>query len=610
MQFHKIFTIYLFLACFSPLWAEKESYGTYMELGGAYYKDQEFSRAAPLFLKAYQQKDDHESLEFYVRSLIKSRSFSSLKSFLKKEQKRKKTDNFMHFLYGLTYYGEGNVKKGEAHFQTLIDNTPLNKTDIEQLAKKFIDDKEYSWAEKTYIKGQKVIKKVQFMQNIAMLAFYNRDYSKYIHIYLDYLHNHPQDIAQVQNQLLTVLNYDVQEEFSSYMKESLSERTKKYPQMDVYPRMMIWTLLIKKQYSEVLRYSMLLSEQHNKYYKELLSHAAEGYRLGLRQEALAAYRLVASHAKSPHEQQHAKIKLFEVQLDFVKQKYLPETADSLYNELLNFIQKELNFNPTIPDPILYLTWLKGFYRNEIDSAITMLKQANAYPTLPSSIKGKYFYQQAKLYLLRQDFYLANLYFARVDRTNVPKDLKEQAKYQKAMTSLFSGDIKWAQSQFDILKGGTSNWVANDAIDISLLLNRAIIQKDTTGIRSYALARLLLYQRKYYDILSRFDSLQGTAHSFADALLWLKAQTQNQLGQWNNAVETLSVLQKNFPKSLFVDDALYLQAILWQEKFKRYSEAKANFKQLSLNFPLSVFAPQARERYQQLEAIPPRRRKIP
>ena len=83
-----------------------------------------------------------------------------------------------------------------------------------------------------------------------------------------------------------------------------------------------------------------------------------------------------------------------------------------------------------------------------------------------------------------------------------KDFKEnpighEAKLRRAKIAYYQGDFQWAQAQLGALKASTSKLIANDAMDLSLLITDNY-NLDTTEIamKTFANADLLAYQQKY------------------------------------------------------------------------------------------------------------------
>src|SRR5690606_39542107 len=68
-------------------------------------------------------------------------------------------------------------------------------------------------------------------------------------------------------------------------------------------------------------------------------------------------------------------------------------------------------------------------------------------------------------------------------TQVQKELKNDvwgqfARFKVAQTSFYKGDFDWAQTQLNVLKSSTSQLIANDALELKLLISDNIDRKST------------------------------------------------------------------------------------------------------------------------------------
>ena len=61
----------------------------------------------------------------------------------------------------------------------------------------------------------------------------------------------------------------------------------------------------------------------------------------------------------------------------------------------------------------------------------------------------------------------------------------------AQTSFYKGDFDWALTQLKVLRGSTSQLIANDAMQLSLLISDNSLEDSTqTALKKYARADFL------------------------------------------------------------------------------------------------------------------------
>ncbi|MFV9552633.1 hypothetical protein ACNG5D_16030, partial [Algibacter sp. PT7-4] len=91
-------------------------------------------------------------------------------------------------------------------------------------------------------------------------------------------------------------------------------------------------------------------------------------------------------------------------------------------------------------------------------------------------------------VLQEKFNEALIYYTQVQRNLKNSTLSQEARYKVAKTSYYKGDFKWAESQLKILKSSTSQLIANDALDLMLLITDNKYEDSTqTALKLYAKA---------------------------------------------------------------------------------------------------------------------------
>ena len=209
---------------------------------------------------------------------------------------------------------------------------------------------------------------------------------------------------------------------------------------------------------------------------------------------------------------------------------------------------------------------------------------------------------ADIYLLRAEPWEATLLYSQVEKSHKDTPLGYDAKLRNARLSYFAGDFKLAQSHLDILKQATSREIANDAMQLSLLItdNTAM---DTAGValRDYAVVEQQVFQNKLPEALRGLDALlqKYPGHALQDEAWLLKAQLQRRTGDYKAAVTTLEKITTNPKYDVLSDDALFLLASIQEENLQDKEQAKTLYNQLLVKYPGSIYVAEARKRFRKL-----------
>ncbi len=179
---------------------------------------------------------------------------------------------------------------------------------------------------------------------------------------------------------------------------------------------------------------------------------------------------------------------------------------------------------------------------------------------------------------------------------------EEARLELARLHFYQGEFTAAHSLLRALDQNTSALVANDAIDLKVLLseNRGP-DSLSTPLRRYAGAALLLRQGKYDDALSLLDSLIAAEpqHALADDAHLLRAEALQSAGRLVEAEAALSEIPLLFPGSFLADRSLFKAASLLEERLDDPATAITRYTRLLVDYPGSLLAPEARTRIRAL-----------
>ena len=209
---------------------------------------------------------------------------------------------------------------------------------------------------------------------------------------------------------------------------------------------------------------------------------------------------------------------------------------------------------------------------------------------------------ADIYLLQGEPWESTLLYSQVEKAHKEQPLGHEAKLRNAKLSYYKGDFELAQSHLDILKLATSREIANDALDLSLLIiDNTGLDTSAAALKEYAAIDFLVFQHKEEEALAALDKLLAKypGHSLTDEIYYQKAEMLYKLGRFEQAAQNLQLIIA-LPKSdILSDDALFLLAKLNEENLSQPQQAQELYNQLLVKHPGSVFVAEARKRLRKL-----------
>ncbi|MFD1094714.1 tetratricopeptide repeat protein [Salegentibacter chungangensis] len=209
---------------------------------------------------------------------------------------------------------------------------------------------------------------------------------------------------------------------------------------------------------------------------------------------------------------------------------------------------------------------------------------------------------ADILVLQEKFNEALIYFSQVQHLVKNNELAQSARFKVAKTSYYKGDFAWAKTQLDILKSSTSQLIANDAMELSLLIEDNSIEDSTqVALKKYARADLLAFQERNQeaiDILSEI-LLNHKGESIEDEALLKQAKLYTAEGDFRKAEANYLKIIEFFGDDILADNATYFLAELYAHQLELPEKAKQYYEQIIFNFADSIYFVEARKSFRRL-----------
>jgi outer membrane protein assembly factor BamD (BamD/ComL family) len=246
--------------------------------------------------------------------------------------------------------------------------------------------------------------------------------------------------------------------------------------------------------------------------------------------------------------------------------------------------------------------LQAFYLDEKRAAIRTLQQIVDIPGVDKNIRDKAKLDLGDIYLLIDEPWEATLLYSQVEKSNKYDELNYLAKLKNASLNYYMGNFALAKSHLDVLKNATTKKIANDALDLSVLIkNNTILDTTDQTMQRYADIDLLIYQKKPDSALAEFklflDKYRG--HSLEDEVLWQIANIYLEKGKYQQSLDYIDKLLTAYQFDILADDASYLRAWITDKYLDNAARASELYYEFITQFPGSMYAAEARARYREL-----------
>ena len=579
------------------------SYGqteTDIQLAQYYYTNGEFDKASMYYEKLYATDPSKVIFTRYFECLMEIQDFKTAEKVIKKQANANKADLELQVTYAQFYEEVNEGSKAKKIYEEILESVNSNPGLTIQIYQAFIARGKVEYAKATLDKGRKLAPSYPF--NFQYADYYSLAGNKpeMMREYIDYLELQPSMKESIQLAINSRVDLSKSESADFVaLKELLIGKTQKQNAPLIYSEMLIWLFVQNQNFNGALIQAQSID-------KRIQGDGSRVYDLGLicvENKANDIARKCFDYVISLGSNQPL---YFEAQKSLLNTRFIEITTNRAYSEqeISATIQdykaalERLGKSRFTFQIILELAHIKAFYGNQIEESIQDLTQLLQTPGLTDMQRAQVKMQLADVNVLGGDIWEASLLYMQVDTDFKFEPIGNEAKYKNARVFYFDGEFDFAQGQLGVLKESTSKIIANDALQLSVMIT------DNYGLDSnyqvmmwFATAERLIEQHRYDSAFVLFDSIQINfpMHSLADEILFRKGKAMEQQGKWVAAAEYYNDLLKFHSDDILGDDALFRLADMEENQFQNKEKALEYYKRLVIDFKGSLFSTEARNR---------------
>ncbi|WP_181304846.1 tetratricopeptide repeat protein [Rufibacter sp. XAAS-G3-1] len=571
-----------------------------MALAKEYLRQNEFGKAEALFSKLIEH-DIQFGLVYpdYLKTLLALRNFKEADKLVKRAQKKYPGVPAYAIDEGRVLQAAGNAAAAEkAWAQVVQTTTPEN---VYGVATAFQQADLFPYAEQAYLKARQLSgSEKTFAAQLLQLYAYQRKTDLLVDEVLRQVKSNSVPLMYAQNMLQNTLR---DEESLAMLEQRLMTDVQAEPDATPVQELLIWTLLQRKDFGPALLQTRALDRRTQGGGARVLSMADISLRNKDYETAIEGYTYVMQQYRSGDLYPIARQRIIQAREEQVKNTFpLDKEKIKLLAQEYEALLQELGRSDRTAEVIKELGELQAFYLEAQPEAVKNLQEVIAMPRAKPNVVAEAKLILADVYLLRGEPWESTLLYSQVEKAHKEQPLGYEAKLRNARLSYYKGDFELAQSHLDILKLATSREIANDALDLSLLIiDNTGMDTSMAALKEYAAIDFLVFQHKYPEAMAALDKLltKYPGHSLTDEIYFQKAELLQLVGQFPEAAQNLQLIIDNPKYDILSDDALFLLAKLNEENLKQPEKAQELYNQLLVKHPGSVFVAEARKRLRKL-----------
>jgi|LSQX01.2.fsa_nt_gb tetratricopeptide (TPR) repeat protein len=573
------------------------------KLAAEYMKGKEYEKAVELYAKLYEEKKTRYFYTYYIFCLTELQGFKTALKVVRREQKENPGSLRLLVDEGYIYSLQGDQHKAKKLWDEALEKLTANRNQINELAGAYSYRGQTEYALQTYLKGRQLVQDYKFNLELARMYQQMNNYADMVNEYLNLMDDDLSRLEYIKGRLQSALDGDEEGTIGEAMRTELLRRVQKNPDKIYYSEMLIWYAVQQKDFDLALLQSKSIDRRLGGDGRAVIDLAMISLNNEAYDVAVDAYEYVLAKGELSTYYLDARIGLLNARYLKITHR-LDYTRDDLmalereYHSAL----AEFGENSSTITIMKYLAHLQAFYLDKYEEAVALLEKAVAMPGVSPQLIAECKIELADILLFTDREWDATLLYSQVDYDFKNDPVGHLAKFKNAKLSYYIGEFNWAKMQLDVLKAATSKLIANDAMELSLLISDNIDLDSTyTALGYYARADLLVYRNKPDEALLVLDSIQTLAlwHPLNDEVLYKKADIMLKKSNYQAADSLLQKVTEMYPQDILADDALILRARLYDQHFIDPAKAMMLYEQLMTEYPGSLFVVEARKRFREL-----------
>ncbi len=563
-----------------------------------YYVNGDYDKAIAIYEELNSRQLSTNIYSTYFISLCNLDRFSEAEKLAKKFYTKYPTR--LNYLVDIiiSQIKQKNEKKSDNYLKKLFKKISGKNSQVVQIANRFQSFSMYQIALDIYKKSQAISGAIQYDLQIAQLYALLGKEELMIKQYFNFLLRNPNKKKVVFTSIQRFLNNNGIKNENNYLivKKALLKTSKLHPDRADFNEMLIWFFMQNKQYKSALNHVVSLDRRSGNSLSSIYDIGETLLDLEKYPLSIQAFDYIISKGFKSNLYIDAHInKLYALTKSINENSEDIKSIDQKYSQIID----EVGVNRYSILLVSNYAHFKAFYLNDLISAIDILDDVMIMSTIDKLDLAECKIQYADIMLLSGNIWDALLFYSQVEKDFKEHPIGHKAKFKRAKIAYYQGDFTWAQAQLDVLKSSTSKLIANDAMDLSLLItdNYALDTIDIPMIQ-FAKADLKAFQKKYDIALLTYDSVlvnfQG--HDISDEIYYRKANIYLLNNNFDLYIKMLEIIIDQFSYEILIDDALFDLATFYDEKLNNKEQAAKYYQELILNFKGSIFVAEARERF--------------
>lgn len=535
-------------------------HGQNEQLALNYFDRGEFEKALVSYedlLKA--QPNNFNYFQKAVECYQQLKQFDKAEKAIQERLDKYKQGNFLVEL-GYNYQLQKNQEKANKYYDQAIDKIKKNPSEVYQIAYVFDRKALVDYALLAYQTAVSLEPKFNFNFQMALLYGQKGETDKMIDMFLTESYTNPQNLIMIQNQLSRFTTEETDVTFNDALKKALLIRIQK--NQDIFwNEFLSWFYVQQKEYGKAFVQEKAIYKRN----PESFSNIVNLGQLAIEENDQEAAKEILGFVLENTKDLDLQVQSHSYLMDMKIAKALPKDYPAINLELDNLI-KEFGVSPFSLSLLKIKAHFVTFNMKDAETGKVILKNVLEMPLNRDQV-AEVKMELADILLFEEKFNQALIYYSQIENDANNSPIGQEASLKTAKTSYFKADFKWAEHQLKVLKSASTQLIANDALDLFLLISDNTVEDSTqVALKKFARADFLLYQEKKQDALTAFQAIlkENKGDAIEPVTLLRIGKIYEELGDTNAALANYKLILDNFKECIYIDEALFYSAEIYNQ----------------------------------------------
>ena len=496
---------------------------------------------------------------------------------------------------GFNFQLKKDQEKAQKNYEKALEKIKDNVSNVYQIAATFEKRVLLDYALRAYQMAIEIEPKMNFNIQMAILHGQMGNTDLMIETFLNEAVTNPQNSPMIQSQLSYFMNDNSSETFVLSLKKALLTRAQK-DQNIFWNQYLSWFFVQQKEYGKAFIQEKAIYKRE----PESLSNIVNLSQMAIEEHEPETAKEILTFVLENTQDTDLKIKA-NVLLMNMKIENATEKDYPILTSEIEILVKQFGVSPYSLSLQILQAHFTAFYLKNPEQGKAILKTALALP-LNKYQQADLKMELADIFLFEEKFNQASIYYSQIEEDLKSDEVGHEASLKAAKTSYFKTDFEWALKQFKALKSASTQLIANDALELFLLINDNTVADSTqVALKKFARGDYLLYQNKTQEALAQFQAIlkENKGNEIESVTLFRLGKTHEKLGDFASALVQYQEIIDRHSEGIYIDEALYFSAEIYKKQLKDIEKAKALYEKILFKHEDSIYFIDARKKYRQL-----------